>query len=400
VTSRARGIQKKVVILGWYGSNNTGDEAVLQAVVGALRQRGFDRLHVLSTAPGQTAEKFNVSSSPRTPTLESIKALQNGATLILGGGGLIQDGTSVYNLPLYALYVALARLFGLKVICWGLGVEPLWTPLGKALARFIVRSSSHFSVRDDISRSILARAGVPMEQVTVSADPAFLIEPHSDSMQEPRERPLVIFCVRHLSDNHPGINFHYLLPVSLRRRLGLGWRPPAERNERFMEGLARGIKVCTMEFGADVVLLPLWPGRDDSMLDELERVASHMEVPAQQLNRAEIPPEPSRVSAFIRGADMLVSMRLHALIFGATHAVPLLALSYAHKVRGLMRLLGMERWVVEVETRTPPIEELETKLRVLWKLRAEEAARLGELAVAARATAEADADNIAALLDS
>ena len=391
---------KKVVILGWYGSNNTGDEAVLQAVVGALRARGMAALHVLSTNPEQTASKFRVTSSPRTPTLESIKALRNGAALILGGGGLIQDGTSVYNLPLYALYVALAKLFGLKVICWGLGVEPLWTPLGKALARFIVRVSDHFSVRDDISRRILTRAGAPLEKVAISADPAFLIEPATVGAQTPHDRPLVIFCVRHLSDNHPGINFHYLLPVSLRRRLGLGWRPPAERNERFVEGLARGIKVCTLELGAAVFLLPLWPGRDDSMLDELEQAALRLGVPSKQLSRAEIPPEPSEVSAFVSGADLLVSMRLHALIFGATHSVPILALSYAHKVRGSMRLLDMERWVVEVETRTPPVEELEMKLRILWQMRGEEAKRLGRSAAVARTRAEADADSIARLIAS
>ena len=97
---------------------------------------------------------------------------------------------------------------------------------------------------------------------------------------------------------------------------------------------------------------------------------------------------------------MLVSMRLHALIFGATHSVPLLALSYAHKVRGLMRVLGMERWVVEVETRTPPVEELEMKLRILWQMRVEEAARLARSAGVARAHAEVDADTIARLISS
>ncbi|MEO6458256.1 MAG: polysaccharide pyruvyl transferase CsaB, partial [Chloroflexia bacterium] len=102
MSSRQQNSRKKIVILGWYGSNNTGDEAVLQAVVSALRARGLDNLHVLSTNPDQTAAKFDVTSSPRTPMLESIKALRNGSTLVLGGGGLIQDGTSVYNLPLYA----------------------------------------------------------------------------------------------------------------------------------------------------------------------------------------------------------------------------------------------------------------------------------------------------------
>jgi hypothetical protein len=53
---------------------------------------------------------------------------------------------------------------------------------------------------------------------------------------------------------------------------------------------------------------------------------------------------------------------------------------------------------VEVETRTPPPEELEMKLRLLWDKRAEEATRLKKAALQARRTALQDADQITNLL--
>jgi polysaccharide pyruvyl transferase WcaK-like protein len=235
--------------------------------------------------------------------------------------------------------------------------------------------------------------------VKVTADPAFLIRPdHSTEIgREPRR---VVFCIRHLSDNHPGINLHYLLPVSVRKRFGVGWKPPVERQRRFVHAVARGVRVCAQELDATIYLLALWPGRDDGILTAVEQEAVRIGVPQDCIRRASVGNTPAEVAGFVGSVDLLVSMRLHALIFGARQAVPALALSYARKVRGLMRKLEAERWVVEVETRNPPPEEVEMKLRLLWQMRGEEVERLKVAGRAAVAQAEKDADDIAALLRS
>lgn len=391
-------IRTRIIVLGWYGSDNTGDEAVLEATVGALRERGFSNLHILSTNPDKTSRQLGVTSSRRNLGLETLRAMRHADALVLGGGGLIQDGTSVYNLPLYALFVAVARLLGLKVVGWGLGVEPVWTNLGKILARFICSSASHFSVRDRVSLRLLLKAGVPASQIKVTTDPAFLITPAPMSKPPQGNVPRVVFCLRSLSDNHPGINLHYLLPVSVRQRLGVGWRPPVERKERLVQALARGVAVCASEFGATVEMLPLWPGRDDDMLDAVMEEAVRLGVPPEKIKWAEVEQTPHAIAAYLAEADLLVSMRLHALIFAATGAVPSLSLAYARKIRGLMASLGMARWVVEVDRRSPPPEEVEMKLRHLWVARADVSAKIRLAAHHARLIAERDADEIAAIL--
>jgi polysaccharide pyruvyl transferase CsaB len=387
----------RIIVLGWYGSDNTGDEAVLEATVGALRERGFANLHVLSTNPAKTSHQLRVTSSRRNLGLDTLQAMRDAKALVLGGGGLIQDGTSVYNLPLYAFFVAVARLMGLKVIGWGLGVEPIWTNLGKILTRFICRNASHFSVRDRVSLRLLLKAGVPADQIKVTTDPAFLITPAPVS-QPSNEGSKVVFCLRSISDNHPGINPHYLLPVSIRQRLVIGWKPPVERKERLVRALARGVVLCVSEFGATVEMLPLWPGRDDAMLDAVVNEATRLGVPPERVKRAEVEQTPRAIATYLASADLLVSMRLHALIFAATSGSPSLALAYARKMRGLMASLGMSRWVVEVDRRTPSPEEVEMKLRHLWAVRAQEAAKLETSAKRARLAAERDAEEIAAIL--
>src|SRR5205823_5055227 len=150
-------------------------------------------------------------------------------------------------------------------------------------------------------------------------------------------KPVVIFCIRHLPANQPGIRLHYLLPVAIRHRVGIEWQQDPGRAEGLVEGLARSIKIAGEEFGARTVLLPLWPGRDEQMLDVVEKAAVEMGVPQDGIVRARLEHTPGKFSGYIGKADMLVSMRLHALIFGAAQGVPMLALTYARKVRGFMR---------------------------------------------------------------
>ncbi len=388
------------MILGWYGSNNTGDEALVQVIIESLRERGFDDLVAISTNPGKTGGRLGVPSVPRNPfNRGTIRALAGAKALILGGGGLIQDGTSVYNLPIYAVHIALAKLLGLKVIGWGLGAEPLWTLLGRLLARFICRSADYFSVRDVASKRLLVGAGVPPHRVKVTADPAILLKPELGEDNWPGDgKPVVIFCVRHLPANRPGLGLHYLLPVSLRHRLGTEWRQEPGRLERLVEGVAGSIKVAVEEFGARAVLLPLWPDRDEEMLAVVGKAALAMGVPQEMIIYAKLEHTPGKFSGYVGKADLLVSMRLHALIFAAAQAVPMIALSYAHKVRGFMEELDLDHWVIEIERQQPDPEEMKAKLRELWAAREEESRRIAELAAIARKTALADADKVAEVI--
>ena len=86
----------------------------------------------------------------------------------------------------------------------------------------------------------------------------------------------------------------------------------------------------------------------------------------------------------IAGCDLLIVMRLHALVFAALAGAPLVAISYDPKVDGLMEQLGME---AAASSKRLDQAALRDSIRTTWegreKARAALAARAGELRAAA-----------------
>jgi len=58
---------------------------------------------------------------------------------------------------------------------------------------------------------------------------------------------------------------------------------------------------------------------------------------------------------------------MHSNIFALSQGVPLIAIAYFHKTWGIMQMLGLERWVIDIEAVTP--EGLINKLVELWQER-------------------------------
>ena len=55
---------KNVLISGYYGFNNTGDEAMIETLASELAKRNY-RLVVLSSNPDKTRELYNVEAYDR-----------------------------------------------------------------------------------------------------------------------------------------------------------------------------------------------------------------------------------------------------------------------------------------------------------------------------------------------
>src|SRR5438105_8983080 len=178
---------RRVVIAGYYGFGNAGDEMILQAVLADARSViDGPRFTIISGDPAATAAAFNVDAVRFTDMPAVIAAIRDSDLVILGGGGLFHDywGVDVETLltprhsgvAFYAGIAMLATAMDKPLIIYGVGVGPLGSAAGKRLTRAAFDQAVQATVRDATSRQVLIDAGVDPKSVVVTADPAFNLE--------------------------------------------------------------------------------------------------------------------------------------------------------------------------------------------------------------------------------
>ena len=98
-----------ILISGYYGFNNIGDESILRTVIDNLREKlpQVD-ITVLSQSPAQTAEKYGVKAAARMNPWAILRSVRRCDMLLSGGGSLLQDATSGRSILYYLFILRLA----------------------------------------------------------------------------------------------------------------------------------------------------------------------------------------------------------------------------------------------------------------------------------------------------
>ncbi|MBK8190305.1 MAG: polysaccharide pyruvyl transferase CsaB [Vampirovibrionales bacterium] len=163
----------RVVVSGYYGFDNLGDELILQALLAHLRARGY-HVTVLSAKPEQTARRYQVEAISRLDLAAIIPAIARCHLLISGGGGLFQDATGPASPIYYGGLILLAAYFKIPVLLWAQGVGPLKTWLGRQMSALAMRRCRHFLVRDAFSAALIG--DLTGREAEVTADPVWTLQ--------------------------------------------------------------------------------------------------------------------------------------------------------------------------------------------------------------------------------
>jgi len=305
----------KVVISGYYGFYNSGDEAMLYAMLPALNKNvaGLE-VTVLSRDPAGTAGKFGIAAVPRDSLCRVVGAISRADLLISGGGGLLQDVTSLKSIMYYLGIVVLAKLFRKPVFFYGQGVGPVRTALGRMLVKMVANRVDLITVRDADSKGELLGMGVTRPSLFVTADPVLGLDPALVD----REKGRAILAGL-------GVRGRPVAGVSVR-----SWKQFGEYKKAVAE-----VADELSDEGWAVLLIPMhYP--DD--------VGACREVAGLMRNRSllfEQPEDFLDILSITANLDLAIGMRLHFLIFGAIFGVPLVGISYDPKVDRFLELLGL-----------------------------------------------------------
>lgn len=303
---------KRVVISGYYGFGNLGDEALLRAIVTGLRRR-VDNLEIIvpSADPGATAAAHQITAVPRANPLLWWSLLGRCDLFISGGGSLLQDVTGPWNIPYYAGLMLMAGARGVPVMILGQGVGPIQGHWGRRLTRYAVDRAAIVTVRDPGSCELLRELGVARE-ITVVADPVF-------SLQFPQ-------AAGRAPESNPGAPLR--IGVAL-RRLGLTGEV-AGRLAAAFDAVARFLGDGRVEF----VFFPMQEQED---VGAAQMVAQQLTAPHRLISqRLSLDKTVELIATF----DVVIAMRLHALILASLLGVPPAGISYDPKVEEFLRQVG------------------------------------------------------------
>ena len=291
---------------GYYGFGNLGDELLAEASIAALLRCGVDRdrIVVMSAAPQESRDKFGVDSVNRWKVSQVCRALSQSETLLLGGGGLFQDVSSLRSCFYYWWLVRAARFFG--AVPWALGqsVGPLSTRIGLRLTRDALSLCRVVQVRDAASEVLCASLGLSVE---TGDDLALSL---ADSF------------VKQAGDNSKSPS-----------RLLVNLRPGAQG---FAERFAEAVSYYSSSFDGELVGVAL--SEEDERL--MSRFVREGRLPVSRIER--VASLSDAVNVFRAAAA--VGMRLHFVILAAMAGIPLVAAPYDPKVESFALKQNIPMW--------------------------------------------------------
>lgn len=313
------GLGKTVVVSGYYGFANSGDEAVLHAILTALRAEAKAasvelRVIVLSGNPAETARIHQVEAAHRMRPREVLGALRRADAVISGGGSLLQDVTSGKSVLYYLAVIRLAQLLRKPVYVYAQGIGPIHnrSRFGPMI-RSAFRRCRFISVRDAESKELLTAFGLEPARIEVVPDPVMgMGAGHSFVEQTVEGRPKV------------GVSVRY-------------WREDREELSAIADSL---LQIAKARSDAHFTFLPFHLPSDREASEWTAERLLAMGIPQEKVDVHPGTEHPSEMLRLVGGCDVLIGMRLHSLIYAATVGVPPVGVSYDPKIDQFVRRLG------------------------------------------------------------
>ncbi len=315
VYDQVRRRKYNVMMSGYYGFSNAGDDAILESISDAIRSVSDEvSLTALSNDPLLTERQFGLQAVPRFRITRVFSALRSCDVLLSGGGSLMQDTTSTRSLIYYLSIIRLAQLMGKPVMLYANGIGPIQHPSNQKKVRKAVERASVVTLRDHSSAQELVNMGVRRRDLHVTADPVFHLTP------APPQRALDLIRSAGLDSSVP------FTAVSVR-----DWPDTGS----FQKELALLCDHLHRTHGMQILFLMMQPTRDRRTSQAVRR---NMTQPSFLLEESCTPTE---LMAVLGQARLCLAMRLHTLIFAARMAVPTLGLVYDPKVASYLQELQL-----------------------------------------------------------
>ncbi|NLM45151.1 MAG: polysaccharide pyruvyl transferase CsaB [Clostridiales bacterium] len=304
---------KKIVISGYYGFGNSGDEAILKSIVRDFREvdPNID-ITALSNNPGKTSNEYNINAVNRLNVKNIAKAIKSCDLLISGGGSLLQDMTSTRSLLYYLSIIKIGLMFNKKIMLYANGIGPINSLTNIKRVKRVIDNVNLITLREPESYNELIRMGISKPRIIVTADPVLTTTPvDEDKVDE-------IFKEEGIHENGSYIG------VNIRK-----WK--------YSNDLESQLAISLEYIYSNYKLMPIFIPMYQSDIDVIKITGEKMRIPYKILSKTY---EPEELIGIISHMKLVIAMRLHTLIYSSITATPMAGLIYDPKVKGYLDYIG------------------------------------------------------------
>ncbi len=300
-----------IMLCGYFGARNAGDDATLEAVMKAL-------------PPLPKGMKFSVPAVKKDALPEGVNAigrynyfkikkeLSRTRLFVLCGGSLMQNSTSNRSLFYYFRLAQLAIKQGARVMMYAGGVGPIIGNEAGYETITTVESCDAVTLRDPESYGLLEYLGCDVSGVAVTADAALLTEP----LDPPDE----------VMDALPEEDRYFA--VSVRPLRGLRRVDAQSTPSEIYDAIAVAVKTVADRRRAVPLWVPFAP-EDEKLCAKLRKKAGCGKV--LPLMR------PGQIAGLFEMCEFVLGMRMHSIVFASVAGVPAIAIDYDPKVGAFAR---------------------------------------------------------------
>lgn len=297
---------KNIVIAGYYGYQNSGDDAILHSICDDIKSLSEEvSITVLSNQPDLTMREYPVKAVNRFGFSQVRGAIKSCDILLMGGGSLIQDVTSTRSLYYYLAILWMAKIYKKKIVLYGNGIGPVTKWFNKPSVRLTLNTVDIITLREHLSIDVLKKLKVDKPEIEVTADPVFNLKVHEDMELEN------MFTMERIPTDKK------LVGVMFR-----SW----SHEESYTKKMAKICDKIVEDYGYHIVFIPLKHPTDIIVSNEIAKKMHHKATIIEHRYHEE------KLIMFISKLHMVLSMRLHGLIYSALHGVPMIGFNYDPKV--------------------------------------------------------------------
>jgi colanic acid/amylovoran biosynthesis protein len=275
------------------------------------------------------------------------------ADLILDlSGDTLSDKNMQSILPLSCILIGL--LLKKKIAIFSQSIGP-FKKIIRPLARLCLNKADLIVLRENVTKNYLKEMGVTNSSTYLAADVAFLLEP------VPSKKVQEIFFKEGITINRKN---NPLIGISTSELI---YKALKNMNDVYLSLIARLVDYLVETLNAQVIFIshvivpPKYGYTDDRFVaEEIYKLVRNK----KRLTLIKGDYSPEELKGIIGNFDLFLGTRMHSNIASTSMHVPTIALGWSHKSFGIMKMLGQEKYVCNIEKAT--YKELISKINDAW----------------------------------